>query len=137
MSNSPSSPILNTNASPEKKKDRDAFREAVLEGSTGIQQRAAQLRSQKTRPGAFREPNILYMNQTIEIWNLQRYLANPKLKEEAMRRSEKRRARETFQRKRLKPSRKRFRAIVEAKYQKGLAKNASGEYVEKTSPKKA
>lgn len=97
------------------------WRELVLKGATPIQRMAAKKRSTAVLPGAFREPGFIYMNQTIQIWNIHEYKRNPKWRDDAVRRSEKRKILNEGQQHRvLRGSRKRFRKMVDEWYRKSL-----------------
>lgn len=135
------------------------FRSQVMNGTTPIQLKAKAIRSKvimtnasagaggksvsvgSKTPSLFKEPNFQYLGDTVVIWNLKEYLDQPKWREDALRRSLKRRQREeslamTSASKKIcfvslpgadiksKSRRKRFRAIVEALYQKSLEENA-------------
>jgi hypothetical protein len=71
------------------------------------------------------------MGDTVIIWNLREYLDNPKWKEDALRKSSKRKARsleegdESSKFKPLANSRKRFRRIMEELYQNTLQESSS------------
>lgn len=102
-------------------RDQAAFREQVINGTTDIQRELLTRRSKIVLPGRFREPGFAYMGDTVVIWNLREYLANPKWKEEALRKSAKRRVRngekDGYV---LKNSRKRFRRIIQSLYEASL-----------------
>jgi hypothetical protein len=92
----------------------------VLSGTTREQKRAAAKRASAVRKGVFREPAFMYMGQTVTIWNFSDYMENPKWKDDAIRRSEKRRARLEINRNSsvsLRNNRKRFHRIMESLYQ--------------------
>ncbi|KAL3930204.1 MAG: hypothetical protein SGBAC_011863 [Bacillariaceae sp.] len=102
-------------------------------------------------PTLFKETNFQYLGDTVVIWNLKEYLDHPKWKEDALRRSLKRRQREASLAMssassntkssapmtnggsgnrsdnglKNKSRKKRFRAVVEALYQKSLDDNAA------------
>eukprot|EP00545_Synedropsis_sp_CCMP1620_P004386 CAMPEP_0119014942 /NCGR_PEP_ID=MMETSP1176-20130426/10472_1 /TAXON_ID=265551 /ORGANISM="Synedropsis recta cf, Strain CCMP1620" /LENGTH=90 /DNA_ID=CAMNT_0006968193 /DNA_START=377 /DNA_END=649 /DNA_ORIENTATION=- len=67
-------------------------------------------------PHSYREPGFVYSQQTIKIWDVREFMANPKWKEDAIRKSEKRRARLTTAKTPLKISRKRFRTFMDDWY---------------------
>jgi len=48
---------------------------------------AAQKRALKAVPGAFHEPAIHYLGESVTIWSLRQYMANPKWRDDAVRRS--------------------------------------------------
>ena len=93
----------------------------MLSGTTDINKKAKAKRASTILPGSFREPGFLYLNQTITIWNRNKFMENRKWKEGAIRRSEKRKARDASStRPVLRNSRKRFRTIMEDFYRKSL-----------------
>lgn len=93
----------------------------MLSGTTDINKKAQAKRASTILPGSFREPGFLYLNQTITIWNRNKFMENRKWKEDAIRRSEKRKARDaSSKRPVLRNSRKRFRTIMEDFYRKSL-----------------
>ncbi|CAJ1954104.1 unnamed protein product [Cylindrotheca closterium] len=147
-------------AAMEKKAHKALFRSQVMSGTTPIQLKAKAIRSKmilSNAPGAggkvaatsngqklpslFKETNFQYLGDTVIIWNLKEYLDHPKWKEDALRRSLKRRQREESLAMssasnskscislqgggglNSKNRKKRFRAVVEALYQKSLAEN--------------
>ena len=86
-----------------------------------VQRKAAQKRSHSIIEKAFKEKKFAYMNQTILIWSLDEYLQNPKWRDDAIRKAEKRKAYESMDQKVvLKNSQKRFRALLERKYQDSI-----------------
>mmetsp|Transcript_23321 Transcript_23321/g.57394 ORF Transcript_23321/g.57394 Transcript_23321/m.57394 type:complete len:173 (-) Transcript_23321:293-811(-) len=149
-------------AAMEKKAQKALFRSQVMNGTTPIQLKAKAIRSKvilSNAPGAgsksiansngqklpslFKETNFQYLGDTVVIWNLKEYLDHPKWKEDALRRSLKRRQREaslamaSASNKKSsislhdgggvglnsKSRKKRFRAVVEALYQKSLGED--------------
>jgi hypothetical protein len=112
-------------------RDQALFREQVLGGTSLIQREAKYKRSKLIAKGRFREPGFCYMGDTVIIWNLREYLDNPKWKEDALRKSSKRKARsleagdESSKFKPLANSRKRFRRIMEELYQNTLQESSS------------
>ena len=98
----------------------------LLQGNTEIALRAKQVRSLTLLPGAFHESGFVSLKQTIKIWDLQEFLANPKWKEDAIRKSQKRKAREyettaaSDGPPRLKNSRKRFHLLLDNLYKKNV-----------------
>jgi hypothetical protein len=72
------------------------FKAQVMEGSHFIQQEVARIRSLRIPPSSrrslhIREPNILYQGDTVVIWDIRAYARNSKWKDDATRRSLKRR----------------------------------------------
>ena len=102
-------------------REQALFRAQVLEASTDIQRRAADLRARKIpdKRRFVREPSLAYTGDTIVIWNVREYLANPKWRDDAVRKSLRRQERsESTQAKSrtgLGSSRKRFRAFLQQK----------------------
>ena len=86
-----------------------------------VQKKAAQKRAHSIVDKAFREKNFVYVNQTILLWSLDEYLEHPKWREDAVRRAEKRKAYGSEDKKpALKNSKRRFRAMLETRYQASL-----------------
>jgi hypothetical protein len=74
-------------------RDLAKWREMVLAGKTSIQQKAKEKRSKLLRKGRFRESEFVYLGDTIMIWNIHDYTANPKWKDDALRKASRRNAR--------------------------------------------
>ena len=102
-------------------REQAKWRQEVIAGTTMVQKKAAQKRSHSIIDKAFREKNFVYVNQTILLWSLEEYLEHPKWREDAVRRAEKRK---TYGSKaknpELKNSKKRFRAMLETRYQASI-----------------
>jgi len=62
-------------------------KDLILEGKHYINNMAAQKRAKAIPPGKFRETSIKYTSETLTIWSLEQYLANPKWRDDAVRRS--------------------------------------------------
>jgi hypothetical protein len=93
------------------------WKEAVLNGTTEIHIKAKVKRASAVLPGSFREPGFLYLHQTITLWDRNKFMKNKKWKEDAIRRSEKRRARNvSTSNPVVGNSRKRFRTVMEDLY---------------------
>ena len=101
-------------------RENATWKEQVLKGTTDVQKRAKAKRESSIRPGTFREPGFLYLNQTITIWHRQKFMENRKWREDAVRRAEKRKARAMNTTKPIRNSVKRFRSVVEDLYRKSL-----------------
>lgn len=110
-------------------KEKQQWKELVLAGKTAIQMRAREKRQSRLPVGRFREPGFLYSGDTIVIWDLKSFGRNQQWKEEAIRRSRRRKAREmddfvgtnndTHQKyPPLRNSRKRFHQIVEEHFKR-------------------
>jgi hypothetical protein len=74
-------------------RDLAKWREMVLAGTTSIQQKAKEKRSKLLRRGRFRESEFVYLGDTVMIWNIRDYRANPKWKDDALRKASRRNAR--------------------------------------------
>ena len=74
---------------------KQKYQEELLQGTTEITRLAQRDRNLAVIPGAFREPGFVSLQQTIKIWDLREFMANSKWKEDAIRKSLKRSARET------------------------------------------
>jgi hypothetical protein len=100
-----------------------AWKAQVLQGSTLIQQRAAELRSRRIpdKRRFVKEPGFVYTGDTIVIWNVREYLANPKWRDDAIRKCSRRLERNDCGKlavtKRLGNSRERFRQFIEKRMQ--------------------
>jgi hypothetical protein len=91
-------------------------------------------RSKLLKHGRFREPGFVYQGDTVIIWSLRDYISNPKWREDALRKSNRRRARTTdameatdLTQKLSKPRRnrrKRFRRTMESLYKKSLEESS-------------
>jgi hypothetical protein len=93
-----------------------AWKLQVLAGTTPVQLLAADLRRRRIplKQRFVREPGFVYTGDTIVIWNIREYLANPKWKEEAIRKTLRRQARDQGlpKTRRLGNSKKRFRRFL-------------------------
>lgn len=115
-----------------KSKDQALWRQRVLDGSTVVQKTAKRIRSSVIPKGRFKETGFVYQGDTVVIWNLLEYLANPKWRDDALRKSNRRRARdidaalsEGVSVSHLKPARnngRRFRTIMDDSYKRSLGK---------------
>ena len=111
-------------ATREEKKKQDE----IMAGTSNINKIAAKQRKCAVKPGAFPgEPAFHYLNESILIWDTKAYLANPKWREDTIRRSEKnKRAREVYQSslpavKKAKGNRKtRFNRIMNQLYEESM-----------------
>lgn len=90
-----------------------------------MQLRAKAKRASAILPGAFRESGFKFLNTSIEIWNRSRFMSNPKWREDAIRRADKRKARQTTRTKPIRNSVKRFRVVMENLYKQSLEKKES------------
>lgn len=59
----------------------------MLDGTDRITQAAKKKRESKVGPGAFHDSNLQYFGDTVVIWDVKEFMANPKWREDAMRRS--------------------------------------------------
>ncbi|KAL7552709.1 hypothetical protein ACHAWF_015943 [Thalassiosira exigua] len=68
---------------------RDALRknQSLLDGTDWITRTAARKRASRVGPGAFHEPNVHYFGETVVLWDVREFMANPKWREDAVRRS--------------------------------------------------
>jgi hypothetical protein len=97
------------------------WRKDVLEGATEIQRLAAQRRKLRIPevPGKrfFRESGFVYQGDTVVIWDLHKYARNAKWRDDAIRKSLRRRKTITpADRPRLRINRQRFRRIMNELY---------------------
>lgn len=109
-----------------KPKANALWKAQVLEGTTDTQLLVKQIRSRAVCKGRFREKGFRYQGDTIVIWDLRQYMRNQKWRDDAIRKSARRNAREecdglvgkrTF-RKPLGNSRKRFHRLIEEHHQR-------------------
>ena len=94
-----------------------------MSGTTWIQELVKDKRSKLLPKRRFREPGFTYLGDTVVVWNVRDYLANPKWKDDALRKANKRKACAAESSSIGKPtetSRKRFRRLVEDRYQRSL-----------------
>jgi hypothetical protein len=112
------------------------WKEQVLSGTTDVQIEAARIRKMKIQSGNgkqrcfFREPGFVYQGDTVVIWDIRAYASNPKWRDDAIRKSTRRKRAElatkigvhengtTFPNRRLRNSRKRFSRIMNDLYEK-------------------
>ena len=59
----------------------------MLDGTDRITQAAKKKRESRAGPGAFHDSNLHYFGDTVVIWDVKEFMANPKWREDAMRRS--------------------------------------------------
>jgi len=98
----------------------------ILNRTTDIAHEAKRQRGCALKPGTFREGGFLFTEQSIKIWDIGEFMANQKWKEDAIRRSQKRKAREENSDKcTLKICRKRFHALIEERYNNSSQQNES------------
>jgi hypothetical protein len=62
----------------------------VLVGTTPLQRRAQDMRSKAIPSGRFKESGFSYLGDSVVLWDLQQYMANPAWRDEAVRKSKKR-----------------------------------------------
>jgi hypothetical protein len=114
----------------DKLREHAAWKEQVLAGTTDIQRQAQSTRARMLKPRRFCEPGFLYQGDTVVIWNVRTYLQNAKWKEDAIRKSVRRKARRkdgggtASDMARHEQSRRngkqRFRIVMEQLYQQSL-----------------
>lgn len=130
-------------------REQAAWKEKVVSGTTDVQKLAKELRSkQRLPPKRFKEPGFVYTGDTIVIWNLREYMKNPKWREDAVRKSVRRKDRHTAtnfsagkdsfqthatnQRRPGGNSRRRFHRIIEELYRQSLERtNGKGTDISK------
>jgi hypothetical protein len=114
-----------------KMRELKSWKEQVVSGETLVQLLAAEKRRQRIPSGRCREPGFLYQGDTLVIWDLRTFSSNAKWKEDAIRKSKRRRATQSnhaLNAKSIGPlrnSRRRFALIVEELYQKSLCETPS------------
>ena len=115
-------------------REQAQWREKLLAGKTDIQLRAKAKRSKVINKGQFREKEFGYIGDTVIIWNIHEYMANPKWKDDALRKANRRNARvsgkannspknkkkKTITKRRSNNPGGRFRRVMEDLYQSSL-----------------
>ena len=110
-------------------KEQNQYREQVLAGTTPTQLMAKDKRSKAIPAGRSREPGFSYLGDSVMVWDLYQYMANPAWREDALRKTKKRKTRQlnhelsgettSATRGRAKKCRReRFADVMEALYQK-------------------
>jgi hypothetical protein len=115
-------------------REQAEWKEQVISGTTWVQSEARMKRSKLLKHGRFREPGFVYQGDTVIIWSLRDYVSNPKWREDALRKSNRRRARTTdaieatdLTEKLSKPRRnrrKRFHRMMEILYRKSVEQSS-------------
>lgn len=108
-------------------REKAKYNDDLLKRNTDIARKAKRQRSLALRPGSFKEVGFSFTEQSIKIWDIHEFMSNQKWKDDAVRRSKKRKARQEAERSRLKISRTRFHALIDDCYHKSLG--------ERTRPK--
>jgi hypothetical protein len=111
------------------------WKEQVLAGKTDVQIEAARIRKMRIQNGIgkqrcfFREPGFVYQGDTVVVWDIRAYASNPKWRDDAIRKSTRRKRAElaakigvhengsTLPHRRLRNSRKRFSRIMNVLYE--------------------
>jgi hypothetical protein len=75
-------------------KEKQRWKEQVLSGTTEIQKLAREKQLLLLHKKRFREPGFKYVGDTVVIWSIYEYAQNNKWREDAIRRSNRRKARE-------------------------------------------
>jgi hypothetical protein len=108
-------------------KEKQRWKEQVLAGTTELQKQAREKRQLLLYKKRFREPGFKYVGDTVVIWNIYEYAQNSKWRDDAIRRSNRRKALEQDYSAPLplgqdikQQSNKRFRRTFEKLYQKSL-----------------
>lgn len=70
------------------------WKEQVLAGTTPQQLIAKEKRSKAIPPGRFKEQDFSYLGDSVVLWDLDQFLGNPAWREDAIRKSKKRRTRQ-------------------------------------------
>lgn len=100
------------------------LKEQILAGTTETQKLAAAKRRMRIPETGrfFREPGFVYQGDTVVIWDLRAYASNPKWREDALRKSIRRKRARSLEAHRppLRTSRKRFHRIVEKFHHQSL-----------------
>ena len=70
------------------------WKEQVLAGTAPIQILANEKRLKAITPGRFKEGNFSYLGDTVVAWDLKQYFSNPAWRDDAIRKSKKRKTRQ-------------------------------------------
>ncbi|GKY93210.1 hypothetical protein MPSEU_000288800 [Mayamaea pseudoterrestris] len=113
-------------------RDQALLKTQILQGTTPIQLRAAEIRSRRIpdKRRFVKEPGFLYTGDTIMIWNVREFLSNSKWKDDAIRKCLRRMERSKVGKKltaqkRLGNSRRRFRRFIQRRLEENMAKEPS------------
>jgi hypothetical protein len=98
-------------------REKKSYNADLLQGNTEIARLAKRQRELIVLPGRFRESGFVFTEQTIKIWDIREYLSNPKWRDDAVRRCQKRKARELgMDVPKVKISRRRFQNFLDNRY---------------------
>jgi hypothetical protein len=118
-------------------REQQQYRELVLAGQAPTQILAREKRAKAIPPGSSHEPGFSYLGDTVVVWDLHQYMANPVWREDALRKTKKRKARQlnheisgdaaaaAARPAKKKNRRQRFAETMEALYQKSLSAGVS------------
>lgn len=110
-------------------REKERWKEQVLAGTTPTQLKAKEIREKAIPKGRFRERDFCYLGDTLVLWDLKQYLANPAWRDDAVRKSKKRKMRQLnnevgnapmISSSKRRNRRKRFQQKMEELYQKSL-----------------
>lgn len=102
-------------------REKQKYHDDLLTGNTEIALKAKRQRDLALLPNVYREPGFIYSQQTIKIWDIREFMANPKWKEDAIRKSTKRKAyKKAGAEPQIKISRKRFRSFMDNWYRSSI-----------------
>ena len=106
-----------------------------MAGTTPTQLLAKDKRSKAIPPGRSKEPGFSYLGDTVVLWDLYQYMANPAWREDALRKTKKRKTRQlnhelsgdgtTVCNRRKKSHRQRFDEVMETLYQKSQSEGVA------------
>jgi len=68
-------------------REKEREKESIINATHPIQIQAQKLRLSAVKPGLFHESAFRYLGETLLIWDVRQYSENPKLRDEAMRKS--------------------------------------------------
>jgi len=75
-------------------RENHLWKEHVLAGTTDTQKQAKEIRAKAIPPGRFKESNFSYMGDSVVLWDIQQYFSNDTWREDALRKSNKRKTRQ-------------------------------------------
>lgn len=75
-------------------REQNHYRDQVLAGNNPIQLLAKEKRAKAIPPGRSKEPGFSFLGDTVVIWDLCQYMAKKEWREDALRKTKKRKARQ-------------------------------------------
>ena len=75
-------------------REKEKWREQVLAGTTPTQLKAKEIRAKAIPKGRFKETDFNFLGDTVLVWDTHQYMDNPMWREDAIRKSKKRKLRQ-------------------------------------------